>query len=126
MKKLALITLVLVVPVAVLVAWSHSDSPTDVARNLVHALEKHDQRQMNDLLCTDALAGVSLAGSDTLVSFNHTTYTEQNKTDGTAIVMITSEVGTAGNSTPTRITWLVTMVKRGRTWCVNSLARASF
>ena len=126
MKKLALIALVLALPVAVLVARSSSDSPTEVAQNLVHALDKHNHRQMNDLFCTDALAGVSLSETESRVSFRNTTYTEQNKTDNTAIVIISSEVGTEGNSKPTRITWLVTLDKHGRTWCVSSLAGAGF
>jgi hypothetical protein len=117
MKKVTVFVLWAALSVTILSACG-SRAPTDIAQNLIKALETQDSTGLDRVYCSSSLAELSRQ-SGVRIRFEGMVYTERNRHDSTVEVEVR---GTArSGSSATNIFWQLKMKKKSGAWCVDSL-----
>lgn len=130
MRKVTLgalvVVLVAVAGIVLLSAWkSGSDSPVEVAQQMVRGLEQQDEAGLRRVFCDPDLAGLVLPASLPGVQFTDLSYQQAPHPATGVTVTITGRIESPDDANSEKIIWLLHLHKEGSEWCIAGLTSTS-
>jgi hypothetical protein len=130
MRKVTLgalvVVLVAIAGIVLLTAWkSNSDTPVEVAQQMVRGLEQYDEAGLRRVFCDPDLADLVLPTSPLGVRFTDLNYQRAPHPATSVTVTITGRIESPGGAASKAITWLLRLQKAGGAWCISGLTSST-